>query len=242
MTNKFDGNLWKWLLTNVMGKLTPSTEEASEGQVLTVGDEGEMEWSDPSTGRDVPDASGASDGDVLTVDNEGGYGWEALPVMREVPVASEASDGDVLTADGSGGYAWEAPAGGGGSALKFYRFQFPSGLSANGTCFIPHTSAWWQEGGKIALLFWRQHSGSTTKTTQPMVLIKEDGADSAQQLLWATDTEGTFTRWGYFNFGSNLANSTISWGTRVPSTSEEIILCWLAKPADVVDGGAMTTS
>lgn len=84
MTNKFDGNLWKWLLANVMGKLAPSTEEATEGQVLTVGDEGAMEWSDPSTGRDVPATSGASAGDVLTVDGEGDYGWQALPAMNSL--------------------------------------------------------------------------------------------------------------------------------------------------------------
>ena len=130
MTNKFDGNLWKWLLANVMGKLTPSTEEATEGQVLTVGDEGAMGWADPSTGRDVPATSGASDGDVLTVDGEGGYGWEALPEVREVPSAAAASDGDVLTADGSGGFAWEAPSGGGGSSAYtptgWYKYTMPT--------------------------------------------------------------------------------------------------------------------
>lgn len=75
MTNKFSGTLWKWLLTNVMAKLTPSTENATEGQVLTVDNQGGMEWANPNTGRDVPACTASDVGKILSVKSNG-YGWD----------------------------------------------------------------------------------------------------------------------------------------------------------------------
>lgn len=103
MTNKFDGNLWKWLLQNVLGKLLPDTTEASAGDVATVAEDGSVEWASPAEPpevRVVP--TGGTTGQVLTAGSDNAYGWADV---SQVPAGG--TQGQVLT-KGASGYGWAA--------------------------------------------------------------------------------------------------------------------------------------
>ena len=260
MTNKFDGNLWKWLLTNVMGKLAPSTEEATEGQVLTVGDEGAMEWANPSTGRDVPDASGATDGDVLTVDGEGGYGWEALPTVREVPSAAAASDGDVLTADGSGGFAWETPGGGSAaySPTGWYKYTmtttqqngqgygFPvktsamAGVTADPIA-VENAGAGGGQNGYLEILWFHKESGKTF-TYIPTVLNTDAmiiGSGSSKNVYAIDNDTGELVKIGSVT-ASNSTLYVIFYPADYTKGGGDVILChYVNKYSETVAAGVL---
>lgn len=65
MTKKFDGNLWKWLINNVLGKLLPATDDAEDGYVPVYRD-GDIAWEAPSDDY-LPLAGGHMEDDATIV-------------------------------------------------------------------------------------------------------------------------------------------------------------------------------
>ena len=116
MTKKFDGNLWKWLLANVVGNLLPEKTGATAGQVPSIDAEGGVVWTNPDTGRDVP--TGGINGQALKAGADDSYGWADI---REVPAGG--TSGQVLSADGLGAYQWTDPAGGAGAKAYVINYQ-----------------------------------------------------------------------------------------------------------------------
>jgi hypothetical protein len=66
-----------------------SSSSATEGQVLTVNDQGTANWATPSSGSALP--AGGTDGDVLTINNTGAPVWEAPSGSTAVYLAADAS-------------------------------------------------------------------------------------------------------------------------------------------------------
>ena len=135
MTKKFDGNLWKWLLANVVGNLLPDKTGATAGQVPSIDAEGGVEWTNPDTGRDVP--TGGVSGQVLKAGADDAYSWADI---REVPAGG--TSGQVLSADGLGAYAWADAASGGdlpSYEVTLNSVNFPSG---GGSTEISAFGAW----------------------------------------------------------------------------------------------------
>lgn len=97
MTKKFDGNLWKWLINNVLGKLLPATDDAEDGYVPVYRD-GDIAWEAQSTGgggdnwvtmwtwADASSMKGQTAGSVAAGDLTNNPGWTS---NAEIPVGTK---------------------------------------------------------------------------------------------------------------------------------------------------------
>lgn len=89
---KFDGNLWKWLLENVVTKLLPDATASDAGKVAKVQSDGSVAW-----GEDASLPDGGTAGQVLTK-TESGAGWQdndPFPVYSSKLTVPIGDSGDV---------------------------------------------------------------------------------------------------------------------------------------------------
>lgn len=92
----------------------PEYSSASQGKVLSVDSDGDLEWASLPP-DELPAYSSSNQGEVLSVDSDGDLDWVSLP-PSDIPSYQSTDSGKVLTVN-SGGTGLEWGEGGGGAAL-----------------------------------------------------------------------------------------------------------------------------